>query len=275
MNSIFIVIPILIVLMFGLGLSLNLSDFKSLAKKPAALITGLAGQLVVLPALAFVIAEVFSLPALFYIGVILIACCPGGSSSNVFSKIAGGNVALSITLTALSSIITIFTIPLVLQIALNQCSGFEAFASESFYVSDIPNAIAQNSAGFTSEKIHLPVGKLLVALGVPQLAPRVGVAAAVLQVVVDGGPPLLRRVRLGGPAPLVERAPGLEPFPVPGCELDAGWIAQLPYRRRRLEAVLDVELDRSSPLFKGIHAILQTSSFGTDFRYHPQTESQA
>ena len=162
MNSIFIVIPILIVLMFGLGLSLNLSDFKSLAKKPAALITGLAGQLVVLPALAFVIAEVFSLPALFYIGVILIACCPGGSSSNVFSKIAGGNVALSITLTALSSIITIFTIPLVLQIALNQCSGFEAFASESFYVSDIPNAIAQNSAGFTSEKIHLPVGKLLV-----------------------------------------------------------------------------------------------------------------
>lgn len=148
MNSIFIVIPILIVLMFGLGLSLNLSDFKSLAKKPAALITGLAGQLVVLPALAFVIAEVFSLPALFYIGVILIACCPGGSSSNVFSKIAGGNVALSITLTALSSIITMFTIPLFLQIALNQCSGFEAFA--------------QDSAGFTSEKIHLPVGKLLV-----------------------------------------------------------------------------------------------------------------
>lgn len=113
-----------------------------------------------------------------------------------------------------------------------------------------------------------PVGKLLVALGVPQLAPRVGVAAAVLQVVVDGGPLLLRRVRLGGPAPLVERAPGLEPFPVPGCELDAGWIAQLPCRRR-LEAVLDAGLDRPGPLLEGAHAILQTSSFGTDFRYHP------
>lgn len=94
-----------------------------------------------------------------------------------------------------------------------------------------------------------PVGKLLAALGVPQLAPRVGVAAAVLQVVVDGGPLLLRRVRLGGPAPLVERAPGLEPFPVPGCELDAGRISELPYGRRRLEAVLDAGLDRSSPLF--------------------------
>ena len=68
----------------------------------------------------------------------------------------------------------------------------------------------------------------------------------------------------------VERAPGLEPFPVPGCELDAGRIAQLSYRRRRLEAVLDVELDRPGPLFKGVHAILQASSLGTDFRYHPQ-----
>ena len=139
MNSIFIVIPILIVLMFGLGLSLNLGDFKTLAKKPAALVTGLVGQLVILPALAFAIAEIFSLPALFYIGVILIACCPGGSSSNVFSKIAGGNVALSITLTALSSIITMFTIPIVLQLALDRCSGFEAFGT-----------------------INLPVGKLLV-----------------------------------------------------------------------------------------------------------------
>ena len=100
-----------------------------------------------------------------------------------------------------------------------------------------------------------PVGKPLVALGVPQLAPRVGVAAAVLQAVVDGGPPLLRRVRLGGPAPLVERAPGLEPFPVPGCEPDAGWMAQLPYRRRRLEAVLDAGLDRPGPPLEGVHAI--------------------
>lgn len=139
MNSIFIVIPILVVLMFGLGLSLNLSDFKTIAKKPAALLLGLAGQLLLLPGVAFAIAEAFDLPALFYIGVILIACCPGGSSSNVFSKIAGGNVALSITLTALSSIITMFTIPVILQLALNRCSGFEAFGG-----------------------INLPVGNLLV-----------------------------------------------------------------------------------------------------------------
>ena len=141
MNSIFIVIPILVVLMFGLGLSLNLSDFKTIAKKPAALILGLAGQLLLLPAIAFAIAEAFALPALFYIGVILIACCPGGSSSNVFSKIAGGNVALSITLTALSSIITMFTIPVILQLALNRCSGFEAFGEISLPVG---NLLVQN-----------------------------------------------------------------------------------------------------------------------------------
>ncbi len=146
MNSIFIVIPILIVLMFGLGLSLNLSDFKTLAKKPGALVIGLAGQLLVLPAIAFAVAEAFQLPALFYMGVVLIACCPGGSSSNVFSKIAGGNVALSITLTALSSIITMFTIPVILQLAIHQGSGFEAM----------------NPPDIASDKIHLPVGNLLV-----------------------------------------------------------------------------------------------------------------
>ena len=143
MSSVLIVIPILVLLMFTLGLSLNMSDFKSVIKKPAALLVGLGGQLFILPAIAFAVAELFSLAPLFYIGVVLIACCPGGSSSNVFSKIAEGNVALSITLTALSSIITIFTIPIVLQLALNQCGG---------------GLGAEGAPGI----IRLPVGKLFV-----------------------------------------------------------------------------------------------------------------
>ena len=57
----------------------------------------------------------FRLPPVFFIGLILIACCPGGSSSNVFSKLAGGDVALSVTLTAISSIITLFTIPVIMS----------------------------------------------------------------------------------------------------------------------------------------------------------------
>ncbi|GEM_PF-46489 len=158
MNPIFIVIPILIVLMYGLGLSLKFADFQTMFKKPAAIFIGLAGQLLILPAIAFAVAYIFALPALFYVGIILIACCPGGSSSNVFSKIAGGNVALSITLTALSSVITMFTIPVILQIALNHCSGYEAFAGLSKAMSPEAETATQSA----QQGLTLPVSNLLM-----------------------------------------------------------------------------------------------------------------
>ena len=111
MNGILIVLPILTLLMFDLGLVLRPNDFMLVFKQPKAIIMGLAGQLILLPLLAFALAEIFHLEPLFYIGIMLIACCPGGSSSNVFSMLAKGDVALSVSLTALSSIITLFTVP--------------------------------------------------------------------------------------------------------------------------------------------------------------------
>ena len=84
MNSIFIVLPILTLLMFDLGLTLRPSDFVLIAKRPRAVFVGLFGQLIMLPLIAYAIASLFSLPPIFFIGVMLIACCPGGSSSNIF-----------------------------------------------------------------------------------------------------------------------------------------------------------------------------------------------
>ena len=115
MNSIFIVLPILTLLMFDLGLTLRPSDFVLIAKRPRAVFVGLFGQLVLLPLIAYAIASLFSLPPIFFIGVMLIACCPGGSSSNIFSMLAKGDVALSVSLTALSSVITLFTVPVIMQ----------------------------------------------------------------------------------------------------------------------------------------------------------------
>lgn len=115
MNSIFIVLPILTLLMFDLGLTLRPLDFVLIAKRPRAVFVGLFGQLVLLPLIAYAIASLFSLPPIFFIGVMLIACCPGGSSSNIFSKLAKGDVALSVSLTALSSVITLFTVPVIMQ----------------------------------------------------------------------------------------------------------------------------------------------------------------
>lgn len=115
MNSIFIVLPILTLLMFELGLTLRPVDFVLILRRPKAMLTGLFGQLVVLPLIAWGVGVAFSLPPVFFIGVVLIACCPGGSSSNVFSMLAKGDVALSVSLTAASSVITLFTVPLVMQ----------------------------------------------------------------------------------------------------------------------------------------------------------------
>jgi len=115
MNSIIIVLPILTILMFDLGLTLHLSDFVNIVKRPKAMCIGLFGQLLVLPLISIAIGYILHLPQLYFIGLILIACCPGGSSSNIFSMLAKGDVALSVSLTAVSSIVTLFTIPLIMQ----------------------------------------------------------------------------------------------------------------------------------------------------------------
>ena len=138
MNTIWIVLPILTLLMFDLGLSLRLEDFGRVFRKPWPMAVALFGQLVLLPVIALGLAYLFDLPPVFFIGLVLIACCPGGSSSNVFSKLAGGDVALSVSLTALSSVITLFTIPFIM-------SGATELVGESVGISlPVGNLIKQN-----------------------------------------------------------------------------------------------------------------------------------
>ena len=150
MNTIWIVMPILIVLMFLLGTELNKESFVNVIRNPRAIIIGMTGQIILLPLIAFAIAWISEMPPVYFMGLVLIACCPGGSSSNVFSMLAKGNIALSITLTAVSSILTLFTLPLIMKLT-------------SHFVS--------HNAGIT---IELPMGKLLmqniVLLFIPLLA---------------------------------------------------------------------------------------------------------
>lgn len=117
MNTIWIVLPVLLVLMFQLGLDLDRRSFAEVLRRPGAVAVGLAGQLLLLPLAAFGVACAFRLTPIRFMGLMLVACCPGGSSSNVFSMLARGDVALSVTLTALSSLVTLFTIPLVMSFA--------------------------------------------------------------------------------------------------------------------------------------------------------------
>lgn len=140
MNTIFIVLPILTILMFDLGLELKPKDFKLIVQRPVPVLLGLVGQIILLPLIAWAIIQsplAADLSPLFIVGIMLVACSPGGSSSNVFSMLAKGDVALSVTLTALSSIITLFTLPMIM-----------AWVTSRLQCSDI--------------SIHLPIGKLLM-----------------------------------------------------------------------------------------------------------------
>lgn len=157
MNTVFIVMPILCLLMFQLGLGLDFGAFRKVASKPGGLVVGIVGQIVVLPLVAWILGRFFGLDPLFFIGIMLIACSPGGSSSNVFSYLAGGNVALSVTLTAVSSILTLFTIPLIMHWVVEYAgTGISASAATS----------ASSAA-----QIHLPVGKLFAQNIVMMLVP--------------------------------------------------------------------------------------------------------
>src|SRR5699024_2818703 len=93
------------VIMFGMGLTLSLDDFKGILKAPKSVIVGIVLQYTVMPLLAFGLATLFQLPPEVAVGVILVGCCPGGTASNVITYLAIGNTALSVTITAFSTIL--------------------------------------------------------------------------------------------------------------------------------------------------------------------------
>ena len=117
----------LAVIMFGMGLSLRVEDFKRILIYPKAVGIGLLNQLIILPVLAFGIAKAFQLPPELAVGLMILAVCPGGATSNLITHLAKGDAALSITLTACSSVITVFTIPFLVNYSIGYfISGGEA-----------------------------------------------------------------------------------------------------------------------------------------------------
>lgn len=115
MNSIFIVIPVLVFLMFCIGLELSLKNFKLILKQPISIIFGTIAQLIIHPLIAWFLLSFIDIPDEFKIGIIIISSCPGGASSNAFSYLLKADIALSILLTSLSSLLSIFTIPIIVS----------------------------------------------------------------------------------------------------------------------------------------------------------------
>ena len=114
-----ILLPLaLTIIMIGLGLELTPKDFTRVTKQPKAVLIALFCQLVILVSIAFIICKVLVLPPLLAVGLMLLAASPGGSTANLFSYLFKGDIALNITLTAINSVIAAFTLPLIVNFAI-------------------------------------------------------------------------------------------------------------------------------------------------------------
>lgn len=136
----------LVVIMIGVGLSLTLQSFKNIILYPRAIILGLIAQMVLLPVIAFWVADGLNVSPEFKVGLVLIAACPGGASAGLINHLLRGNVALSVSLTSVNSLLTLFSLPFVVNLAL------ERYLDQS-------------------ARIVLPVAKTIVDIGLLTLLP--------------------------------------------------------------------------------------------------------
>jgi BASS family bile acid:Na+ symporter len=173
-----VLLPIaLAIVMLGLGLSLTLADFRRVLLYPRAVFAGLVAQVVVLPLLCFGIAKGFGLAPELAVGLMLLAASPGGATANLFSHLARGDVALNITLTAVNSVISLFTLPLILSFALTHFMGAE---------NSVPLQFSKIVQVFFIVLGPVSVG-MLVRAKRPQLAARLDRGVRVLSALVLAG----------------------------------------------------------------------------------------
>ena len=104
------------IVMFGMGMTLSLADFKEIVKQPVSVIAGVVLQFTVMPLIAYVLAKGLALPPEIAIGVILVGACPGGTASNVMTYLAKGNVALSVAMTTVSTLLAPFLTPAIIYL---------------------------------------------------------------------------------------------------------------------------------------------------------------
>ena len=116
----------LVFIMFGLGMELTAADFTRLARMPKPVLVGLLGHMFILPLVALAMIGIFPMPAAFALGMIVVAACPGGAVSNLWTHQARGDVALAVTLTALSAAVAVVWVPVLLNLSVEHLIGQSA-----------------------------------------------------------------------------------------------------------------------------------------------------
>lgn len=114
------IVPLLGIIMFGMGLTLSKDDFKEVAKRPLDVAIGVLGQFVIMPSLAWLLAKGLQLPPEVAVGVILVGCCPGGTASNVMTFLSRGDVALSVAITSVTTLLAPIVTPALIYLLASQ-----------------------------------------------------------------------------------------------------------------------------------------------------------
>ena len=165
---------ILAFIMFSLGLGLRGSDFSRVLKFPVPFLAGLLNQVVLLPLVALGLSYIFKLDQIFAVGLMIIAMCPGGVTSNMLAKLAGGNAPLSISLTAVTSLLSIVTVPILVSFSVVHFMGENAppvnvtkLGLTMFLITAVPVALGMVITAKSSDmvnKIAPGISKLAVGL---------------------------------------------------------------------------------------------------------------
>lgn len=116
----------LAIIMFSLGLGLTVDDFRRVVTRPKAFAIGAVAQLVLIPAVAYALALLFRLPPELAVGMMILSFCPGGVTANLLTKLAGGEVALSISLTGVISLVAVITVPILVALSAGHFLGVDA-----------------------------------------------------------------------------------------------------------------------------------------------------
>ena len=161
------------VIMLGLGLSLTLNDFRRVTKYPKAMTIALVCQMLVLPLVCFVIAKFSGLSPVLCVGILLLAASPGGPTANLYSHLSHGDVALNISLTAVNSVLTLFTLPIIVNLSMEYFMGAGQYIPlpfikviEVFVIVLVPVTIGmmiKSKAPLFASKMEKPV-KIISAL---------------------------------------------------------------------------------------------------------------
>ena len=140
---------LLMVVMFGMGLTLKLNDFKLVFTRPKEITIGCASQFVVMPALAFVLSKIFGLDAALMAGVVLVGTCPGGTSSNVITYLSKGDVALSVGMTSVNTLLAPVLTPAITYLLLRTTVNVDVMA---MFLSIVKVVIVPIALGFVINK---------------------------------------------------------------------------------------------------------------------------